>query len=74
VIQGLAQGFLLPCLHTLLSNWTPIEERGRLGTIVYAGAQAGTIIAMAVCGVLASSSIGWPCPLTQNVKLLGLPS
>ena len=24
------------------------------------GAQAGTIIAMAVCGALASSSIGWP--------------
>jgi MFS family permease len=27
---------------------------------VCTGAQAGTIVAMAVCGALASSSIGWP--------------
>jgi MFS family permease len=27
---------------------------------IYTGAQLGTVIAMAVCGALASSSIGWP--------------
>lgn len=60
VIQGLAQGSVLPGLQNLLSNWTPTEERGRLATIVYAGAPLGTIVAMSVCGALASSSIGWP--------------
>lgn len=30
VICGLAQGTVLPCLHTLLSKWAPPEERGRL--------------------------------------------
>jgi len=27
---GLVQGSVLPCLHTLLSRWSPPEERGRL--------------------------------------------
>ncbi|KDR11545.1 Putative inorganic phosphate cotransporter [Zootermopsis nevadensis] len=60
VIQGLAQGFIYPSVHTLLSSWAPIEERGRFATYVYAGGQIGTIIAMPICGALASSAIGWP--------------
>lgn len=31
VIAGLAQGNVLPILHTLLSRWVPPDERGRLG-------------------------------------------
>jgi len=30
VMCGLVQGAVLPCLHTLLSRWSPPEERGRL--------------------------------------------
>ncbi|XP_069689794.1 putative inorganic phosphate cotransporter isoform X2 [Periplaneta americana] len=60
VIQGLSQGFVFPSIHTLLSSWTPTEERGRLATYVYAGAQVGTILAMSACGALSSSVIGWP--------------
>lgn len=30
IICGLVQGAVLPCLHTLLSRWSPPEERGRL--------------------------------------------
>ncbi|PSN41740.1 putative inorganic phosphate cotransporter [Blattella germanica] len=60
VIQGLGQGFIFPAVHTLLSNWSPSEERGRLCTYVYSGGQVGTVIAMPICGTLASSSIGWP--------------
>ncbi|KAJ9590350.1 hypothetical protein L9F63_027811, partial [Diploptera punctata] len=59
VIQGLAQGFIFPSIHTLLSSWTPMEERGRLATYVYAGSQVGTIITMSLSGKM-SSTIGWP--------------
>ncbi|XP_049836705.1 putative inorganic phosphate cotransporter isoform X2 [Schistocerca gregaria] len=60
VLQGASQGFLYPSIHTLLSLWVTPEESGLLGTIVYAGAQLGTIISMPLSGVLASSSLGWP--------------
>ncbi|XP_058452668.1 putative inorganic phosphate cotransporter isoform X2 [Malaya genurostris] len=60
IIQGLSQGFIFPSTHTLLSKWAPVSERGRLGTYCYAGAQFGTVIMLAISGVLASSSIGWP--------------
>lgn len=36
-IQGLAQGFLLPSIHTLLGHWAPPSERSRIGTFAYAG-------------------------------------
>ncbi|XP_055643877.1 putative inorganic phosphate cotransporter isoform X2 [Toxorhynchites rutilus septentrionalis] len=60
IVQGLAQGFIFPSTHTLLSKWAPVQERGRLGTYCYAGAQFGTVVMLAASGVLASSSLGWP--------------
>uniref|UniRef100_A0ABK8FQZ9 Major facilitator superfamily (MFS) profile domain-containing protein n=1 Tax=Anopheles gambiae TaxID=7165 RepID=A0ABK8FQZ9_ANOGA len=60
IVQGLSQGFIFPSTHTMLSRWAPASERGRLGTLSYAGAQFGTVIMLAVSGVLASSSMGWP--------------
>lgn len=60
VIQGLTQGFIHPCAHNLLSKWAPLHERGRLAAYCYSGAQFGTVIILAISGVLASSSIGWP--------------
>ncbi|KAH1025039.1 hypothetical protein HUJ05_009848 [Dendroctonus ponderosae] len=35
VIQGLAQGSLFPCAHTVLGTWSPTEERSLMGMIVY---------------------------------------
>lgn len=60
VVQGLSQGFIFPSTHTMLSKWAPVSERGTLGTYCYAGAQFGTVIMLAVSGVLAASSMGWP--------------
>lgn len=60
VVQGLCQGFVFPSTHTMLSKWAPVSERGTLGTYAYAGAQFGTVIMLAVSGVLAASSMGWP--------------
>lgn len=36
-LQGFCQGFFFPSIHNLLSHWVPVQERSRLGTIVYAG-------------------------------------
>ncbi|XP_066588738.1 putative inorganic phosphate cotransporter isoform X2 [Prorops nasuta] len=58
--MGLSQSCLLPCIHTLLSKWVPPNERARLGTFAYAGAQFGTVFALPVSGWVAASSLGWP--------------
>lgn len=59
-LQGLFQGFYYPCTHTMLSKWVHPSERGVLSTIVYSGTQAGSVVMLAVSGVLASSSLAWP--------------
>ncbi|XP_015597300.1 putative inorganic phosphate cotransporter isoform X2 [Cephus cinctus] len=58
--MGIAQGCLMPCMHTLLSKWAPVPERARLSTFAYAGSLFGTVVMMALCGILAASSLGWP--------------
>ncbi|XP_018325096.1 putative inorganic phosphate cotransporter isoform X2 [Agrilus planipennis] len=59
-IQGLGEGPSVPCTHVLLSKWIPVEERSRMGSFAYAGAQFGTVIAMPISGWLSASLIGWP--------------
>ncbi|XP_031831623.1 putative inorganic phosphate cotransporter [Nomia melanderi] len=60
IIAGLCQGTVLPSLHTLLSKWAPIEERGRMSTFVYAGGWIGNVICLLSSGLLSVSSLGWP--------------
>uniref|UniRef100_A0A146L277 Putative inorganic phosphate cotransporter n=1 Tax=Lygus hesperus TaxID=30085 RepID=A0A146L277_LYGHE len=57
-ILGLGQGPLYPSLNVLLAHWAPTHERGRLGAIVFAGAQIGNMISMAMSGFLISYG-GW---------------
>lgn len=57
--QGLFQGFYFPCVHTLLAKWIHPNERGTLISITYSGTQVGSVIMLAVSGILAST-IGWP--------------
>lgn len=59
-IQGLCQGCVYPCVHTLLSKWVNPAERGLLASITYSGAQFGVVIMNAISGVIAESSAGWP--------------
>ncbi|KAG5684637.1 hypothetical protein PVAND_013857 [Polypedilum vanderplanki] len=60
VVQGLCQGCIFPSTHTLLAKWAPPSERGTIGTYCYSGAQFGTVVMLAISGVLASSAMGWP--------------
>ncbi|CAO1419936.1 unnamed protein product [Diamesa tonsa] len=57
-IQGLGEGPIVPCTHALLAKWIPPDERSRMGAIVYAGAQFGTVVSMPISGLLAEHS--WP--------------
>ncbi|XP_044003336.1 putative inorganic phosphate cotransporter isoform X2 [Aphidius gifuensis] len=58
IIMGLSQAALLPCVHTLLSKWVPPNERGKLCSGTYSGAQFGTIIAYLASGYLIDIA-GW---------------
>lgn len=59
VLQGLAQGFLFPSMHNLIGKWVPLEEKSRLGTVIYSGAQLGTALQLLISGFIADSW-GWP--------------
>lgn len=65
VVQGLSQGFLFPSVHNLLGKWVPLEEKSRLGTIVYAGSQLGTALQLMASGFIADYW-GWPAIFYAN--------
>ncbi|XP_030377028.1 putative inorganic phosphate cotransporter [Scaptodrosophila lebanonensis] len=58
-VQGLCQGVIFPSMHTFLSKWAPVEERGRLVGYCYSGSQFGTVVMLSISGYIASS-LGWP--------------
>ncbi|XP_045447866.1 putative inorganic phosphate cotransporter [Melitaea cinxia] len=58
VVQGLLQGFLFPSVHSLIGKWAPLEEKSRLGTLIYAGGQLGTALQLIAAGFIANSW-GW---------------
>ncbi|CAH1403702.1 unnamed protein product [Nezara viridula] len=60
VIQGLCQGFAVPLSYTLISKWAPPNERNRYVGFSLNGGTLGATAAMPLCGLLASSSGGWP--------------
>jgi MFS family permease len=37
VVQGLTQGFMYPSVHNIIGKWIPLDEKARLGTIIYSG-------------------------------------
>lgn len=37
ILQGLTQGFVYPSLQSLLGLWTPLSERTKYGSNIYAG-------------------------------------
>ncbi|XP_052747640.1 putative inorganic phosphate cotransporter [Galleria mellonella] len=60
IVQGLSQAGVYPSIQTLLAQWVPKSERGRLASYVYTGSTLGTVIAFQVGGILAESAGGWP--------------
>ncbi|XP_045621708.2 sialin isoform X1 [Procambarus clarkii] len=58
VLLGLAEGPTFPSTHALLSSWAPPLERSTLSTIIYAGSQAGTIVAFPLSAAIIDW-VGW---------------
>ncbi|XP_031549271.1 vesicular glutamate transporter 1-like [Actinia tenebrosa] len=59
ILIGICEGVVYPANHAVWSKWAPPLERSKLTTISASGSYFGTLIAMALSGVLAQVS-GWP--------------
>lgn len=55
ILIGLGEGVIFPSCAALLSSWTPMTERGKIGTLTYSGAQIGSIFGSAMSGILLES-------------------
>lgn len=59
-LMGLGEGTTFPALNQLLAKWTPPSERSKIGSLVFAGAQIGTVVANSFSGLLLHySPLGW---------------
>ncbi|RXG50907.1 Sialin [Armadillidium vulgare] len=57
-LMGLSQGPCFPSTHALLAIWAPSQELSLISTIIYAGRQAGTIIAYPMAASIINC-FGW---------------
>lgn len=57
--EGLGEGTTFPAVSALLSQWIPLEERSKYGSLVFGGGQVGTIVGTIVSGLLISSFNSW---------------
>ncbi|XP_017300224.1 putative inorganic phosphate cotransporter isoform X3 [Diaphorina citri] len=59
--EGLGEGTTFPALNTLLAQWVPPTERGKIGSFVFAGNQIGTVFSSFLSGFLLKYTDGdWP--------------
>ncbi|GJQ72216.1 hypothetical protein Trydic_g3307 [Trypoxylus dichotomus] len=59
VCVGFGEGTTFPALNALLGKWVPVHERGKIGTLVFAGSQIGTIAANALGGIVIDATGTW---------------
>ncbi|EDW08404.2 putative inorganic phosphate cotransporter [Drosophila mojavensis] len=72
LIIGLFQGLIFPCIHEHLAKWSPPKDRNRLGVFAYSGSDCGSVMAMAISGLIAESSLGWPGISYVSAGLCGI--
>lgn len=51
-VEGLGEGTTFPALSALLASWIPLNERSKLGSLVFGGGQVGTILGTFISGQL----------------------
>ncbi|KAL0099190.1 hypothetical protein PUN28_020042 [Cardiocondyla obscurior] len=59
ILMGLGEGTTFPALNAMLAQWTPPEERSIIGSLVFAGAQLGTVFANSMSGLILHD-YSWP--------------
>lgn len=59
ILMGFGEGTTFPALNAMLAQWTPPEERSIIGSLVFAGAQLGTVFANMVSGLILHE-YSWP--------------
>jgi len=60
-VEGLGEGTTFPALCTLLAQWAPPDEKGKLSTLVFAGVQIGNIFSNLLSGfIIQYIPGGWP--------------
>ncbi|CAB0029541.1 unnamed protein product [Trichogramma brassicae] len=59
ILMGLCEGVTFPALNIMLARWTPLSERSKTGSFVYAGAPLGTVFATTIAGLLLKHA-DWP--------------
>ncbi|XP_022239379.1 putative inorganic phosphate cotransporter [Limulus polyphemus] len=62
ILQGLVGGPSYPAMHSMLGRWLPLSQRSLLSSIIYMGAEIGTMVSELLTGILCDSDIlgGWP--------------
>ncbi|XP_046628021.1 putative inorganic phosphate cotransporter [Neodiprion virginianus] len=61
ILMGFGEGTTYPAVNVLIAQWAPPQERSKIGTVVMAGMQVGSVVGTALSGVLIhNSSMGWP--------------
>lgn len=53
------QGTTFPALNALLARWAPVSERGRMGSLVFGGAQIGNIAGTYLSGLVMKETGEW---------------
>ncbi|XP_063362118.1 putative inorganic phosphate cotransporter isoform X1 [Cydia amplana] len=59
VLEGLGEGTTFPALNAMLARWAPITERGRMGSLVFGGAQIGNIAGTYLSGLIMKETGDW---------------
>ncbi|CAG9094103.1 hypothetical protein JYU34_012843 [Plutella xylostella] len=59
VFEGLGEGTTFPALNALLARWAPLGERGRMGSLVFGGAQIGNIAGTYLSGLVINETGEW---------------
>ncbi|XP_039284816.1 sialin [Nilaparvata lugens] len=62
IAMGIFQGPTYPSLNNMMSHWAPIGERGRIGAMIFAGAQLGNTVNFLGTGFLISTFRAWETP------------
>ncbi|VDM60323.1 unnamed protein product [Angiostrongylus costaricensis] len=60
VFMGFGEGFVIPSINSIISNWFPVEEKSTAIALYTAGNQFSGALGNPLAAALCASSYGWP--------------